>query len=91
MGWTLSGCEFWFESQLTDVHASGNNAAWACAYCGHPILFTYRGKGGRKESPAACQGCGRQYYLSPEFKSSREPSKGDIHQPNAEMEIFGLS
>mgnify|MGYP000092792186 CR=1 FL=1 len=45
--------------------AFGNNVAFACAKCGHPVLATaleiQRGSG--EEHTTQCKGCGRGYFL----------------------------
>lgn len=87
MGWTLTGVAFTNAGVPTQTHAVGNNMAWKCAACGHPILFVYRGAGGRLGNPASCPGCATQYYLTPEYGAVVEPPAGTITQPAANMQI----
>lgn len=87
MGWTLTGCNFQYHGQLVNVHALGNNAAWICPLCGWPVLFLYRGAGGRQASPAACHGCGTMYYLEPQFGATPEPPRGQPTPPAATLDI----
>ncbi len=56
MGWTLTGCSFQRIGAATQAHALGNNAAWCCPVCDHPVLFVYRGRGGRSGNPARMSG-----------------------------------
>jgi transcription elongation factor Elf1 len=45
--------------------AFGNNVAFACEECGHPVLATAleNQRGYDEEHPAVCRGCGRSYFL----------------------------
>lgn len=78
MGWTFTPQDpdgnsnpvaFDFEGAPTRVHADGNNSAWSCASCGHPVLFVYlQGRiGSAEDDPTECAGCGKEYYLNPEW------------------------
>lgn len=88
MGWTLTGCNFERDGRATRVMANGNNAAWVCdgRDCAAPVLFVYRGVGGRRENPVTCT-CGRQYLLAPEYRQTPEPEARDIQQPDQIMQI----
>ncbi len=44
MGWTFSvqpQPTFWHNG-VAQVHANGNNVAWKCHVCSHPVLFVYQ-------------------------------------------------
>ena len=45
--------------------AFGNNVAFCCLSCGHPVLATAfkNQRGMDEEHPAACKRCGNQYVL----------------------------
>jgi transcription elongation factor Elf1 len=51
----------------TEVRADafGNNVAFACAKCGHPVLATAleNQRGSDEAHPSECKGCGRSYFL----------------------------
>lgn len=88
MGWTLTGCQFRRGETPVPSMARGNNAAWICddENCGRPILFVYRGIGGRLGNPVICE-CERRYFLVPEFERQLEPARGNIQRPAAIMQI----
>ena len=46
-----------------DTH--GNNVAFACFNCGHPVLAIAREnqRGSDEEHPADCKNCGEKYFL----------------------------
>lgn len=76
MGWTLSNTEFEFHGeQKVRAHPDGNNVAWICPKCGHPVLFVYlRGRiGSSRLNPTVCRGCGARYYISPEYTTPPPP------------------
>ena len=88
MGWTLTGCAFQHNGLPTQVFPRGNNAAWICPKCGsQPILFVYRGVGGRSQRPVHCPGCNTPYYLDPQFGATPEPPAGHYAQPSPTMTI----
>ena len=45
--------------------AFGNNVAFECARCGHPVLATAleNQRGSDENHLSACKGCGRGYFL----------------------------
>jgi predicted RNA-binding Zn-ribbon protein involved in translation (DUF1610 family) len=88
MGWTLTGINCTHNGLVTQVHARGNNMAWRCPACGHPILFVYRGRGGAPANPAECPGCNVLYHLVPSFGFAPEPPKGQMVQPAPTMQIM---
>jgi len=71
MGWTFNvQREVAFQYQgPTQVHADGNNVAWKCQACDHPILFVYQNGriGSGPRSPTECPGCQTRYYLEPPY------------------------
>lgn len=92
MGWTLSGeVEFQFQGQPTRCHARGNNLAWVCPACGHPLLFTYQnGKQGSSATrPVVCPepNCQAQFHLTPEYGTQQEPPAGQFEVPAPVMLI----
>jgi transcription elongation factor Elf1 len=50
---------------LIQADAHGNNIAFNCFVCGHPVLATARDnqRGHDKEHPSTCKGCGQNYFL----------------------------
>ena len=50
---------------LIAAHPFGNNIAFGCQFCWHPVLATDYDNfpGSDNEHPAICRGCGRGYYL----------------------------
>lgn len=49
------------------AHPYGNNVAFECAKCGHPVVATTVGNlaGANESHPTTCEGknCGAQYFL----------------------------
>lgn len=45
--------------------AHGNNVAFSCSGCGHPVLATAldNQRGSDEDHPTECKGCGRRYFL----------------------------
>ena len=45
--------------------AFGNNVAFSCSACLHPVLATAleNQRGSDEEHPCACKACGRRYFL----------------------------
>jgi DNA-directed RNA polymerase subunit RPC12/RpoP len=45
--------------------AHGNNVAFCCVECGHPVLAISpeNQRGSDEGHPARCKGCGMRYYL----------------------------
>lgn len=58
-----------FDGKKLPTDAFGNNAAFACPSCGHPVLMLTHDENQRgmsKDNPAECRNCGRKYAaLSP--------------------------
>jgi len=48
-----------------DADPFGNNIAFACFSCKHPVLAIAREhqRGYSKENPAVCKGCGKEYFI----------------------------
>lgn len=60
MGWAFSAqVPFQYRGQ-TQVYVDGNNVAWKCQACGHPILFVYQNGriGSDLQHPTRCPTCG---------------------------------
>lgn len=59
MGWTLTGVRFRYHGKATSAHPDGNNMAWKCPRCGHPVLFVYFNgrKGSSENRPTFCLHC----------------------------------
>ena len=53
-------------------HAFGNNVAFACPDCGHPVLaiMLENQQGSDSDHPTECQKCHKKYWLS--IDSSQE-------------------
>lgn len=49
------------------VDAHGNNVAFACPSCGHPVLAIAREhqRGSSSTKPATCRGCGQDLFIEP--------------------------
>lgn len=92
MGWALTGVRFTFQGQGTRVQASGNNAAWICPTCGHPLLLIYQqGRSGSHAAvPTECPQCQGSYHLSPVYGTLPEPSAGQSQMPAPRMEFIQL-
>lgn len=45
--------------------AHGNNLAFSCMACGHPVLAIAleNQRGSDEDHPATCRGCNRRYFL----------------------------
>jgi uncharacterized protein (DUF983 family) len=60
-------CQIFYKGEATPADAHGNNIAWCCAACGHPLLFVCRdnqkGFGGKATQ---CHGCGKSYTIHPQ-------------------------
>lgn len=54
------------------IDAHGNNVAFACKQCGHPILAVAREhqRGSSPKNPAVCNGCSEKYII--EVRESSE-------------------
>ena len=76
MGWSFSAPVTFQYRGPTRVHFNGNNVAWKCEACGHPILFVYQNGhiGSGPQSLTQCPGCQASYYLEPAY-SRPEPSQ----------------
>ena len=53
------------EGTEIEADAFGNNVAFACWRCGHPVLATAleNQRGYDEQHPAVCKGCGGSYFL----------------------------
>ena len=53
--------------------ACGNNVAFSCAGCGHPVLATAleNQRGSDEKHPSKCKGCGRRYFLATRSQSEK--------------------
>jgi len=89
MGWTLQGVQFQHQGVPTQMHADGNNAAWVCPKCKHPVLFVYQNgrSGSGPNSRTYCPGCPASYHLSPPF-TRPEPPAGNPVQPAPIMQVI---
>lgn len=89
MGWTFRNSRF----EPGRVHADGNNVAWCCPECCHPIILVYQKNrvGSSRDNPSVCNGCGEGYYLDPPYGSRPEPPAGQHESPAALMRIRKVS
>ena len=57
---------------IAKIDAHGNNAAFLCNKCGHPVLAIPREhqRGSSPDKPATCLGCGEAFIIE-----AREASK----------------
>jgi len=48
-----------------EIDAHGNNVAFSCNVCGHPVLAVAREhqRGYSSENPAICKKCNAQYFI----------------------------
>ncbi len=93
MGWSFTppnqqAATFEYQGNPTPFHADGNNVAWICPKCKHPVLFVYQ-NGRAGSSPAdqtICQGpgCGAQYSLHPPYTRPEPPGS---QTPSPVMDI----
>ena len=53
--------------------AFGNNVAFACWHCGHPLLATaFENQRGSDEAhPSKCKSCGRGYFLDVRLQAEK--------------------
>ncbi len=53
--------------------AFGNNVAFSCPACLHPVLATAleNQRGSDEEHPSECKGCGRRYFLDLRLQSKK--------------------
>lgn len=56
-----------------EADAHGNNIAFSCPACGHPVLSVTldNQRGSDEEHPADCKGCGERYFLSLRLQSKK--------------------
>lgn len=56
-----------------EADAYGNNLAFNCPSCGHPVLaITLENQRGSDEQcPATCKGCGDQYFLDVRLRAEK--------------------
>ncbi|MDH5180186.1 MAG: hypothetical protein OEY07_10990, partial [Gammaproteobacteria bacterium] len=47
------------------IDAHGNNIAFACSECSHPVLAIVRDhqRGSSRDNPAICKGCGETFLV----------------------------
>jgi len=52
-------------SKKIDADPFGNNIAFACFSCKHPVLAIAREhqRGNSEKNPAVCRGCGKKYFI----------------------------
>ena len=55
------------------IDAQGNNVAFSCNKCGHPVLAIAREhqRGYSSNNPAICQGCNEQYFIEVREKTEK--------------------
>lgn len=56
-----------------DADASGDNLAFCCMTCGHPVLASSleNQRGSDEEHPTECKGCGIQYFLDIRIRAEK--------------------
>jgi len=62
---SVTGCGVLYDNKPTKADPFGNNVAWACPRCKHPVLFVCakiatKGFDGKF---TACSGCGAEYTI----------------------------
>jgi transcription elongation factor Elf1 len=64
-------CQTYYDGHVTQADAYGNNVAWACPGCGHPILFVclenQKGYDGRFTE---CKGCDESFTIRYESENT---------------------
>lgn len=59
------------DGKKIDSHPSGNNVAFVCLKCSHPVLAVLGPIGSMgisEDKPTTCKGCGSNYVLEPDNK-----------------------
>ncbi len=53
------------DGEEIEADPHGNNIAFSCESCGHPILAIAleNQRGSDADHPAKCRGCGKEYFL----------------------------
>ncbi len=61
------------DGKLIPADPFGNNLAFACQTCGHPVLAVSleHQRGSSKDKPAICRNCGTAYYLDVRSKMEK--------------------
>lgn len=61
----VSGFNVWSQSQPVPADAHGNNVAFACLNCAHPVLATLmqHQRGSSAEKPTQCLNCSGNYWV----------------------------
>jgi hypothetical protein len=59
----VTDAKIMYAGQGTDADSFGNNIAWKCPSCEHPVLFVCldNQKGWGQDNWTPCEGCERQY------------------------------
>ena len=64
-------CRIYYNGKLTQADAIGNNVAWMCPGCSHPVLFVcLENQKGFDGKYTDCKGCGKAYTLLAESEST---------------------
>ena len=64
-------CTIYHGDTPTKADAHGNNVAWACSVCGHPILFVcLENQKGYNGKLTQCKGCGETFTIRPKGDTS---------------------
>jgi hypothetical protein len=67
----VTGKEVIFDDAVTSADAHGNNVAWCCPLCKHPVLFVCRkDQKGFNNKYTVCKGCKKKYTIIPEDSGS---------------------
>jgi len=63
----VTDCQISFKGRPTPADAYGNNVAWSCPVCGHPLLFVCRkGWKGFDGKRTNCKQCGALFTIRPQ-------------------------
>jgi len=70
---TVTGLNAWSQSQAVPADAHGNNVAFACLNCNHPVLATLmpHQRGSSAEKPTQCRACSASYWVEVQAARNR--------------------
>ncbi len=69
----VTGLKAWSQSQPVPADAHGNNVAFACLNCSHPVLATLmpHQRGSSAEKPTQCHACSTAFWVEVQTARNR--------------------